>query len=142
MSAVCLKSMHLPLDASANEIQAAVGKVRQANLQLYGGVIYMKNESATQHTSRDFRYTAKGDRQLYAFFMQWPEGGRLNLRSLAKTDQSGSVIEKIELLGHEGDLEFTRGDKSLAVTLPDQQPCEHAWALRITGRNLRDFSPR
>ncbi len=30
---------------------------------------------------------------------------------------------------------------SRAVTLPDSQPCEHAWALKVTGRKLRDFDP-
>ena len=100
------------------------------------------NESATHYTSRDFRYTAKGECQLYAFFMKWPEDSRLCLRALAKAADTGGVIDKVELLGHEGDLEFSQTDEGLSVSLPDSQPCEHAWALRITGRKLRDFNPR
>jgi inosose dehydratase len=42
---ICLKSMHLPLDAKPAEITAAVEKVKGAGLTLYGGgVISMKTE--------------------------------------------------------------------------------------------------
>jgi sugar phosphate isomerase/epimerase len=42
---ICLKSVHLPLDSTAEQIHEAASKVRQAQLHLYGaGVIYMKNE--------------------------------------------------------------------------------------------------
>jgi inosose dehydratase len=42
---ICLKSMHLPLDAKPAEIAAAVDKVKSAGLTLYGGgVISMKSE--------------------------------------------------------------------------------------------------
>lgn len=43
LSSVALKSMHMPLDGSAEEIKSMAGKVREAGLNLYGaGVIYMK----------------------------------------------------------------------------------------------------
>jgi inosose dehydratase len=42
---ICLKSMHLPLDAKPEEIAAVALKVKHAGLVLYGGgVISMKNE--------------------------------------------------------------------------------------------------
>ena len=42
---ICLKSMHLPLEAKPAEIAAAIDKVKRAGLTLYGGgVISMKNE--------------------------------------------------------------------------------------------------
>ncbi len=42
---ICLKSMHLPLDAKPAALAAAVDKVKRAGLTLYGGgVISMKNE--------------------------------------------------------------------------------------------------
>lgn len=44
---ICLKSMHLPLDSSEEDIQAAAAKVREAGMDLYGaGVVYMKDEEA------------------------------------------------------------------------------------------------
>ena len=42
---ICLKSMHLPLDAKPDQITAVVDKVKRAGLILYGGgVISMKTE--------------------------------------------------------------------------------------------------
>jgi sugar phosphate isomerase/epimerase len=46
LHAICLKSFHLPLDATKEEIDIAVAKVKQAGIRLYGGgVIGMKTES-------------------------------------------------------------------------------------------------
>jgi len=43
---ICLKSMHLPLEATVAEIKTAAESVRRAGLDLYGaGVIYMANEA-------------------------------------------------------------------------------------------------
>jgi len=40
---LCLKSMHMPLDSSSDEIKEMAAKVNQAGIDLYGGgVIYMK----------------------------------------------------------------------------------------------------
>ncbi len=40
---LCLKSMHMPLDSSADEIKAMTAKINEAGIDLYGGgVIYMK----------------------------------------------------------------------------------------------------
>jgi inosose dehydratase len=42
---ICLKSFHLPLDASADQISAAVAKIKAAGIDLYGGgVITMKTD--------------------------------------------------------------------------------------------------
>jgi inosose dehydratase len=43
---IVLKSMHLPLNSTADVVKATAKKVRDAGLNLYGvGVIYMKNEA-------------------------------------------------------------------------------------------------
>ena len=47
---LCLKSMHLPLDSTPEEIRAMAGKVRAAGINLYGaGVVYMKNIEEVDH---------------------------------------------------------------------------------------------
>lgn len=44
---IALKSMHLPLDSSPQQIATALQQVKKAGLKLYGaGVVYMKNEDA------------------------------------------------------------------------------------------------
>ena len=48
---IALKSMHMPLDAPASEIQKIAKTVRDAGLDLYGaGVIYMKTQQEVETT--------------------------------------------------------------------------------------------
>jgi inosose dehydratase len=54
---IALKSFHLPLEATDEEINAVAEKVRSAGLDLYGcGVVYMQNED---DVSRAFHYAEK-----------------------------------------------------------------------------------
>ena len=51
---ICLKSFHLPLESSADQIHQAAAKVKEAGLVLYGGgVIYMNSEA---EVNRAFEY--------------------------------------------------------------------------------------
>jgi len=51
---ICLKSFHLPLESSADQIREAAAKVKEAQLVLYGaGVIYMNSEA---EVNRAFEY--------------------------------------------------------------------------------------
>ncbi len=50
LNSIALKSMHLPLDSTPDQIKAAAEKVRASGLDLYGaGVIYMKSEDAVNN---------------------------------------------------------------------------------------------
>ena len=86
----------------------------------------------TAFTGQDIRFTTKGD-TLYAIALAWP-GEQLVIKSLGKSlslwDQE---VGSISLLGHEGQLEWSCDESGLAVKLPDHKPCEHAFALKITG---------
>jgi len=82
-------------------------------------------------TYEDVRFTTKGD-VLYAFFMGWPDGQPLVIRSLAG---AAGNIEGVELLGY-GKVDFTRDEGGLRVGLPGQKPCEHACVLKISGKGL------
>lgn len=47
---IALKSMHMPLESSAEEIKSMAGKIRSAGLNLYGaGVIYMKTREEVEN---------------------------------------------------------------------------------------------
>ncbi len=55
---LALKDVHLPLDSSPDQINAAVAKVKAAGLTLYGaGVIYMKSEAEVKRAF-DYARTA------------------------------------------------------------------------------------
>ncbi|NQT25696.1 sugar phosphate isomerase/epimerase [candidate division KSB1 bacterium] len=58
LNRIALKSHHLPLESSVDEIRAAADKVKAANIELYGcGVVYMKNE-AEVHRAFDYAEVA------------------------------------------------------------------------------------
>ena len=47
---LCLKSMHMPLDSTPEEIESRAAKVKEAGIDLYGGgVIYMANEEEVEN---------------------------------------------------------------------------------------------
>jgi alpha-L-fucosidase len=86
-------------------------------------------------TSQDIRFTARED-TLYAISLGWPENGRLTIKTLAK----GSVncpleIAYIQLLGVEAPLKWERDAEGLTIDLPATKPCDHAYALKIQGKN-------
>jgi inosose dehydratase len=55
---VCLKDFHLPMDSTPAQISAAVAKVKEAGLVLYGGgVIYMRNQEQV-HQAFDYAKAA------------------------------------------------------------------------------------
>ena len=56
LNSIALKSMHMPLESSAEEIRQIARKVKDAGLDLYGaGVIYMKTE---QEVDTAFNYAS------------------------------------------------------------------------------------
>lgn len=91
------------------------------------------NELKQPMTSKDFRFTTKGD-ILYAIMCGWPSGGQAVIASLA--DGSPVVtgtISSLQLLGHPGELPWKRTKEGLVITLPDKRPCEHAYVFKIGG---------
>jgi alpha-L-fucosidase len=68
--------------------------------------------------------------------MGWPDNSNLNIKPLGlNSKQQTGNIQSVELLGV-GKLEFTRDGESLNVKLPSGKPCDHAFALKISGDNL------
>ena len=91
------------------------------------------NEGALRYTAHDIRFTTKGDK-LYALALGWPADRRLVIRSLAA---SAGTISTVDLLGHAGKLDWTQTGDGLIVTMPEQKPCDHVFALKIMGADLR-----
>ncbi len=77
----------------------------------------------------DIRFTTR-DGQLYAIALGWPESGVLPIKSLCSTLYNGK-IKSVELIGHEGKLEWEQKALALEVQLPNLKPCEHAFAFKI-----------
>jgi alpha-L-fucosidase len=88
-------------------------------------------------TAADIRFTAKGP-TLYAIALGWPKDGKLLVRSLAA---DAGKVTSVSLLGHQGALVWSPSEQGLAVTLPAERPCEHAFVLKISARGPLKPSP-
>jgi len=93
------------------------------------------------YTVKDIRFTAKGDKTLYAFAMGWPTDGKLVIRSLANFPEVTAKITNISLLGSSAKITWKLDADGLTVDLPGEAPCKYAVALKITGAGLRGFKP-
>ena len=92
-----------------------------------------KNRKAL--TADDFRFTTKGQ-NLYAFVMGWPGKQTIIVPLSSKSPHAPGKIEHVELLGSGAKLNWDRDETALVIQLPDQKPCEHAVAFKISGTGL------
>jgi alpha-L-fucosidase len=86
-------------------------------------------------TGEDIRFTTRGN-TLYAVVLAWP-GESVTLKTLGTTSPQGKgEVTSVHLLGHAGDLAWSRREDGLTVTMPAQKPCDHAFTLKIEGLDL------
>jgi alpha-L-fucosidase len=91
---------------------------------------YQFSKYKFDHT--DIRFTTKGD-VLYAFALGWPSDNQVLIRSLASTaPYYERQIRKIELLGANGAISWTRGADGLRIRVPQDPPCHYAYCFRIS----------
>ena len=82
-------------------------------------------------TGSDIRFTTKGD-VLYAVAMGRPDGGKINIKSLAsKSVHYPGEIGSVQMLGVSDKLVFSRDETGLAVTIPGGGGSDYAIALKI-----------
>jgi alpha-L-fucosidase len=88
-------------------------------------------------SAKDIRFTTQG-KTLYAIALGWPADHKILIHSLAQTDDAvQNTIQKIELLGHAGELKFSQTKDGLAVEIPADTKPDLTCALRVTGENLK-----
>ena len=71
------------------------------------------------------RYTQK-DGVLYAWFVTWPDDGRVVLPQTASFKPSS-----IELLGGNSSLGWTQNGDAVVVELPEQKTGKYVWGLKL-----------
>jgi alpha-L-fucosidase len=79
--------------------------------------------------AEEVRFTSKGN-TLYAFVMGWPEKEAL-IKPLG-TNAAGMKVANVALLGFPGKLQWTQEAGGLKVQMPQEKPCDHAIALKIS----------
>lgn len=106
------------------------GPVAETAIPLDGaGFNEGKNEP---YTSEDIRFVEKGN-TLYAHVMEWPENGKVLIKSLASNSPHYTgKVKKVEMLGS-GKVNFQRTVKGLLVDLPKgKKPNDISFVLKIT----------
>ena len=79
---------------------------------------YFKDNEEKAFTASDFRFTYRGG-WLYAFQLR-PDGNDATIRTLAARGIRDYSIAGVELLGREGELDFTRDEEGLHIRLPGE----------------------
>jgi alpha-L-fucosidase len=83
------------------------------------------------YSSKDMRYTAKGN-VLYATFFGWPDGEYALLETFAQGNLSGDLkVNDISLLGYEGDIEWRQTEKGIEIELPGERINEMAVVFKL-----------
>ena len=94
------------------------------------------NENKHQFAAADIRFTQKNG-TLYALVLGWPDGGRVQIATLAEGGQySQGSIARVELLGSSEPLTFRRDTGGLNIALPQSRNGEIAYALKIDGSGI------
>jgi len=80
---------------------------------------------------RGFRFTTKNN-TLYAIALGWPKT-QWTLKALGSdSEHQAGTIKTVTLLGSEDELKWEQTSEALTVQVPDEKPCDHAYALVIT----------
>lgn len=85
-------------------------------------------------TAQDIRFTTRAG-ILYALALDWPEDGKVVIRSLSFQALGGRTVERIELLGA-GSVSFVQSADGLVIDLPADRPVAFVPAFRILGSGL------
>lgn len=86
------------------------------------------------YTADDIRYTqSKDGKTLFVVCLDWPKDRTLR-PTILQVDDAASA--KVEMLGQDGDLEFSVEQKRLKISLPEDAPEQMAYAFKLTGFEL------
>jgi alpha-L-fucosidase len=86
---------------------------------------------AKPYTSEDIRFTRKGS-ALYAIALAWPADGKVRIRTLASgSSHYPGEVGRVEMLGVNGPMPFTRDAQGLVVDCGNQKPNDISCVLKI-----------
>lgn len=86
-----------------------------------------------EFTAEDIRFTQKGN-SIYATLMAWPTGKAVIKSMAAGSSLSAGDIADVQLLAIGASCAFEQTVDGLEVALPDTQPGDHAFVLKIVLR--------
>jgi alpha-L-fucosidase len=125
------------------ECLRAIGRWLKANGEaIYGTRPWAKSGEGALSLRRGQRYSPKEIRfttkngNLYAILMAWPESGQMVITSLPANAPTGKPAT-VTLLATGATLQFTQDADGLKIQLPQEDPGNGPYPLRLTGLHLR-----
>ena len=107
-----------------------VGKWMDVNGEaIYGTSPWQVFHDTRPKGSLEVRFTAKGD-CLYAICLGWPDH-ELLIKALGNQALSDKTITAVSMLGSNEELRWRQDAGGLTLSVPRQQPCQHAFVYRI-----------
>jgi alpha-L-fucosidase len=89
---------------------------------------YFTDSSSTTYTGADIRFTYRNGIEgefIYATALEWPDHGELLVTSRGRTAALFTGrIEKVDVLGYPGDVEWSLDQDGLRVHLPQEHPSD------------------
>ena len=81
-------------------------------------------------TAQDIRFTqSKDGKTLYATTLDWPENGKVLIKSLAKgSEYYPGKIHSVEMIGLDRPAKWSRTSEGLELSFPKEKPTEWEWA--------------
>jgi alpha-L-fucosidase len=92
------------------------------------------------YSAQDIRFTTDGD-TLYAVFLGQPAREATIACLGTQIGLCGGTVERVTLLGGQGELSFVQDENGLRVAFPEQLPSDIATAIKIEGLKITDYEP-
>jgi len=77
----------------------------------------------------DIRFTTKG-KVVYAICLGWPEKKNL-MTSIGRKGTPAVEISAVRMLGSKAEINWQQTEEGLALSVPREQPCQHAFVYKI-----------
>ena len=83
--------------------------------------------------AEDIRFTqSKDGKTLYAIVLNWPEDGKVVVKSLKEgSGYRSEKIKSVTMLGAKEPVKWSRTAAGLEITLPKDKPCDFAYSFKI-----------
>jgi alpha-L-fucosidase len=89
------------------------------------------DNTATQYTSRDMRFTVKGT-DMYITALSWNDTAHVTVTSLTPDVIGDAKITAVSMLGSDEKIEWEQTDGGLILSFPKKRPCDFAYSFKVS----------
>ena len=89
------------------------------------------DNTATVYTTRDMRFTTKGN-DFFVIVLNWDETAGVLVKSLDKNTIADAKILHVQLLGSNEKIEWEQIGEGIRLSFPKTKPCDFAYSFKIS----------